>query len=443
VIAAVVATGGFAQLVGDRPAGRGASVWFAAVMCASVVSGRMPFTLGCAFAIWAIVAASRGHAIAAGLLAALTALASPVAAMFLALAGVAWWWSPRDEDTPPGPPLTGLAARAHPRAPLSVAAAAIAVVALLVAAFPAGGSEPFVPSAFWPCLAACGVAYWLAPAGRFRTGIALYALLLVAAFAIPSPIGGNAVRLGALLSGPLGFLVLWPRRRRLFWLLALPMVWWGLYPPARDWIESETDPATHASYFAPVVAELARREAAAPTPGRVEVPFTGRHWEAAHVASAVPLARGWERQYDRKVNDVFYKGKLTPARYDAWLRENAIRWVALPDAHMDPSAITEAHLVGSGQPFLQEVWRSEHWRLYAVRDAVPIGVTALRPDGFDAPGAGLVRIRFSPYWAVIRGQGCVERAAGGWTRVRASGPVTVGMRFAPGRIVSRGPRCTT
>ena len=72
---------------------------------------------------------------------------------------------------------------------------------------------------------------------------------------------------------------------------------------------------------------------------RVEVPFTHNHWEAAHLASAVPLARGWERQLDEKANALFYDGRpLTPARYQRWLRDAGVRWVALPDAPLDYSA---------------------------------------------------------------------------------------------------------
>jgi hypothetical protein len=54
-----------------------------------------------------------------------------------------------------------------------------------------------------------------------------------------------------------------------------------------------------------------------------------------------------------------------------------------------------------------------------------------------------LRVHFTPYWAVVRGDACVERAAGDWTRlrVRRAGSLRVATRFAPGRIVSRGVRC--
>ncbi|MEY2533997.1 MAG: hypothetical protein QOF29_1907, partial [bacterium] len=49
----------------------------------------------------------------------------------------------------------------------------------------------------------------------------------------------------------------------------------------------------------------------------------------------------------------------------------------------------------------------------------------------------------NPYWRLAGGRGCVERAPGGWTRVRVDGPGTVRLEpaFAPGRIGATSPRC--
>ena len=67
--------------------------------------------------------------------------------------------------------------------------------------------------------------------------------------------------------------------------------------------------------------------------------MTVNHWEAADLAKVVPLARGWERQLDQKANPIFYDGEpLTASSYHDWLRENAVRWVALPNAPLDYSA---------------------------------------------------------------------------------------------------------
>jgi hypothetical protein len=100
------------------------------------------------------------------------------------------------------------------------------------------------------------------------------------------------------------------------------------------------------------------------------------------------------------------------------------------------------------------VWRGVHWQLFAVRGARsltqgPATLVDMDSSGFvlDATGPGrvLVRVRWSPYWALAEGRGCVERAHGGWTRVvvRAAGTVDVSQRFSPWRAFASAssPRC--
>jgi hypothetical protein len=54
-----------------------------------------------------------------------------------------------------------------------------------------------------------------------------------------------------------------------------------------------------------------------------------------------------------------------------------------------------------------------------------------------------VRIHFSPYWAIADGGGCVARAPGDWTevRARAAGSLRVVIDFSLSRVFSHGPRC--
>jgi hypothetical protein len=322
-------------------------------------------------------------------------------------------------------------------------AAAVALVTATVIAggamavlFPEGGSEPFVPSSFWPALAGALIALTLVPRA-LHAGIGVYALVLVGAFALTTPVGGNAARLGALLGGPLAVGFLW-RRRRALAIAALPLAYWTLYAPVHDVLQAADDPARPASYYAPLLAELEGQGV-----GRLEIPFTEGHWESARVAPSVPLARGWERQLDRKVNTVFYEGTLTAGRYERWLDDNAVRWVALPDAPLDPSAQAEARLIRGGLPYLRETWHGEHWRLFAVRDARSLGADELGHDWFTTRG-GVVRVRWTPYWAVVEGRGCVREAAGGWTAVTpqtAGENVRVAIRFSPLRALSDRPRC--
>ena len=435
-LSAVAATAAFGRLAtgafGPR-AGRLAGLWFAAAMTAAVVSGRLPFVFGTALGTAALLAAVRERVALATALGAATALGSPVAALFVTLVTAAWVLA-----RPQGRPA--------PRAAWTMGAATAGLAVAVGVLFPEGGTEPFAASSFWPALGATLLALAIAKDGprALRAGLMLYGLLLVAAFAVPTPLGGNAARLGALLGGPLAVALLWPRRPWVLAMVALPLAYWMTYPAVRDWARAAEDPSLHASYYAPLLAEIAKRDAGK-DPARVEIPFTAGHWESYRVAQHVPLARGWERQLDRSDNPLFYDGRLTDARFRAWLRSHAVRWVALPDAglQLDQSAQAEAVLISAEPGYLREVWSSANWRLFEVRKPKPLGVTHLGIASFTAR-SGLVRVRWSRHWVVVAGRGCITRGPGGWTRVSASQPDTairVAMSVDPLRALVGGRRC--
>jgi len=338
-------------------------------------------------------------------------------------------------------------------------------IAFLSVAFPEGGSQPFVASAFWPALAGVVVIGLAIPPGRraLRIGALLYAVVLIGSFLVPSAVGGNADRLGALAAGPLAACALLgaaqPWRRRLLLALVLPLTYWQANAPVTDFVSTVSNRSTGASYYAPLLAELALLDVGyGRRPARIEVVPTVDHWEARFVAPAAMLARGWERQLDRYRNGLFYSSRaLTPQRYEAWLRAQSISYVALPDASLDYSAKAEARVLGEpalrgARGAIEEIWRSRHWRLFAVRAPAPLAAApaSLEQAGTQsfsllapAPGSYVVRLRFTPYWALSRGRGCVSQAPGGWTEVRAAsaGTVHVVIDFSLGRIFSRGPRC--
>jgi MFS family permease len=414
--------------------GRPGVIWFAAATSLNLITGRLAFGLGVTVGLATVLAITHRREALGIVLAVATTLASPVAGLFLAMGAAAWW----------------LAARSN-RA-IVLATAALIPAAFLSFAFPEGGPEPFVASSFWPTLVT--IAFLLAalpPEEReLRIGSALYALATIAAYVIASPMGGNVTRLGALFGGPLLACLIWRRRPLILAALALPLLYWQWNAPVRDWIRAHGDPSIHASYYKPLLGFLGRGHG---DPFRVEIPFTANHWESARVAPHYPLARGWERQLDKKYNALFYRDRLDPDTYRRWLEANAVRYVALSDARLDGSARQEDALVRSGRlPWLREVWSGPHWRVYAVGGAVqfaqgPAAVTRVGSDSVDLiaarAGTVLLRVHFTPYWALVRGSGCVERD-GAWTRIRVRrpGPLRLATRFEVGRIVSRGPRCT-
>jgi hypothetical protein len=436
-LGAVAATAAFiplARAAAPSPAAATAATWlFAAGVLSNVVIGRMPFTLGIALAVTAWLCAERPawtwRALAA-VLALACVLASPVAGAFLALAAAA-------RAAGSGREALGFAAT------LAVpVAAGGATMALL---FPEGGDDRFVATAFWPMLAvsAAGAAL-LAPGRRaLRAGVVLYLVVLIGAFVIPTPFGQNALRLPVLL-GP-ALLVLAPRATAPWAAIAAvlaTLVYLQWLPAVRAVAETHGDPSTEESFYADPRAFL---EGVVRPGERVEVAFTHNHWEAAHLATAVPLARGWERQLDEKANPLFYDGRpLTPRRYHRWLHESAVRWVALPDAPLDYSAEAEARLLERGTPYLRLAHESPGWRIWEVRDAAAPAsagakVLAADPAGFEVEAGGptVVRQRYTRWWN--SDGACVSRAPGGWTRVTPVDGTRV--RVHAGFPMTDGPDC--
>ncbi len=426
-LAAIAASALFAAIArqrwGDR-AGTAAGLWFSLGATGTLVSGRLTFLLGVAFALAAALALQRRRPAAAAALAVATALASPVAALFLALGAIAW----------------GLASRERRAAAAVVTVAALAPVAALAGLFPEGGTEPFVASAFWPALAGIALVAALLPAREraLRIGAGLYGAACVAAFVVATPLGGNVTRLGGLLAGPvvLGALLAGGRRRPATLVaVVLALGYWQAFPAVRDVLRSSGDPSTAAAYYGPLLRYLQREGPASAF--RVEIPFTENHWEGAHVAPSIALARGWERQLDRRYGALFYDGSLSAASYRAWLDEHAVAYVAVPDVPLDGAGRDEARLIAGGLAYLRPVWRDAHWRVFAVRRPAAMvrgaaGTISLQPDGFEIrarrAGDALVRVRHTRWWSVTGGRACVGRASGGMTRVRVLRPGIVRVR---------------
>jgi hypothetical protein len=487
-LSAVLAAALFSKLIDGRfptRATRLAALWFALGVGIELLSGRVPFELGLALGLAALLALARRHHCLACGLALLSALASPVAGAFLALAALAWAaasTAPADTTLAEGqaqaqsPTASGSVGDGPRRWQGSaVAASALLPILLLALVFPEGGSEPFAASAFWPALAATLLFAALLPRAQstLRVGTLLYAVALAGAYLLSTPVGGNAVRLGALTAGPLAACVLVGRPlsggfSRLLSLAVPLLLYWQLVAPVRDLASSARDPAVNASYYTPLIARLDQLQRvgggsgegpgatnAANVPPRIEVVPTRDHWEARWMAPRFPLARGWERQLDRSTDAVFYSSRpLTAARYRAWLLDLAVSYVALPAAPLDPSGRAEARLLehDAAPAGLREVWRSRRWRLFSVRGGralvePPARLIGLGSDSFTLAvahaGEYIVRVRFTPYWDIFAGRGCVRRAAGGWTRIeaRSSGSIHVGIHFSLTRIFSRGARC--
>lgn len=427
---------GIARVVYGRRT-RSAAACFALAASGDLWIGRLTFALGVAFALLAVLALVRGRPRWAVAPAVLCAASSPVAGLLLAFAGVTHMLHER--RLRPGIVLLG---------------APLAVVLPLELLFPEGGWQPYAASSIFATLGVTLAFVCALPREerllRFSGMLYLPAVLLSL---IHAPMGSNVERYAVLLAGPLLLCGLarsgWgaTRGRLALVVTALCGIFaWTFWAPVRQTAQVLGDPSTGASYYQPLRSFLATH---AHGPVRIEVPFTKSHWDAAMLAPYVSLARGWERQLDKRYNEPIEADPLAPAVYRRWLERNAISYVALPDAALDGSSVAEAALIRKGVPYLEEVLHTAHWRVFEVLGATPLAsppatLEQLGHDSFSlrfpSAGTALVRVRYTPYWTLVAGQGCVRKAAEGWTAVSAAraGVVRIAARFSLERGLGLG-----
>jgi hypothetical protein len=442
-IASAIASAALFQVIARRHFGRSAlagSIWFALAASTLVFHGRVTFGAGVVLGLAAVLALQRHRERLAVALAVLCGLTSPVAAVFLALAGAA----------------TAIADRR--RAGYAIALGALVPVVAIQVAFPEGGQQPYsVDDLLW-LLASCAIVLILLPRREraLRLGAWLYALGGIATYILDTPLGNNVCRLAPLVAGPLILCALGSdrrgTRRNLLVVAGLltVLVYFQWKPVFQDVGKVRTDPVVEPSYYRPLLGFLAR---AGGPPFRIEIPFTEAHWEAAEVARRFPLARGWERQLDGTRDALFYGGVLNRVSYGTWLAEHGVRFVAVASGKPDFSSYKERALIETGLPYLRLAWRSKEWRVYEVTlphaILIPHGPAAMTLASLGTedlvidvqrPGDAAVKVHWSPYWRAYGG--CVERD-GQWTRVSAKrpGPLRMAIDFSPERIVSHGRRC--
>ncbi len=429
----------FDRLVRDHwgAEARWATLWFAAGVVTLLADGQLTFALGVAFGLASLRSLQTGRTTLAIAAAAACPLASPVAGAFLAGVLAAGVWERGERLN---------------RAAIAACAAALILTVAPNLAFPEPGRFPFVASSFisipiW-CAAALFLTWRAEGEARLRRVIVGYAVAGTAIFLVPNALGGNAVRLGALFGGPVLAAVLLSHRplprlhpRVPAWFYTAVLVvtlagslYWQFTASVTQIARSVGDPSTEESFFHPASRWLMEHGGRGT---RIEVPPTANHWESAYLAPKFDLARGWLRQLDTARDDIFYKeGALTSHSYEMWLRNNAIRYVALPIAPLDYSSAAERRLILTGPPYLHERFRDNHWRIFEVAKPKPIvaplgsgraSADSVGPQGFalhvTKPGEFLVRVNFTPYWSIGSGSGCLLRH-GKWTVARVARPGT-------------------
>ena len=437
VLSAATATAAFTLLVretwGEQTAL--ATRLFAVVTAASVVTAAFPYGLGLAFTLAALLALARGRTVWFGVFVALTLAASPLAFLFLVVFVCA----------------AGISRLEHkPTKPAAIVAATCVVAALIWRLFPDPGRFPFATGELAAALTFCGiglgVTWRLERARILRALFAIYAVLCVLAYAVPSDIGANAARL-RYAAIPIAALALSLRRWRPWPVAAVALALacsWNLSPLAWSLARSSHDPSAAAAYWQPAVSFLHRSLA----PGyRVEAVDTAGHWEAVYLARAgVPIVRGWFRQDDFPQNEVLYDGP-GPASYLRWLHHLGVRYVILTTAPPDYSARSEARLLESGRSGLPVVYRTAHLTVFSVPHADPIvsgpdapRVVALTQTRIDlalrSAGTYHLAVRYSPYFSADGA--CIKKTADGMTRldVRRAGHFRIAFAVTPGRALA-------
>jgi len=367
---------------------------------ADVAAGRITYQCGLVCALAAVLVVMNQRPAAGFVLAFLAGAASPVATVGL------WIYA-----------ATGLVQRRISDA-VVLGLGSAAATAIISIYFADGADMTFSTEDLARAIAASALVIVLLPKRHLiiKIGAAVNLLIIIVAAAVDSPVGSNAVRLGLVFAIPIvAAFVEWR-----VWIAAIAVVaaLWA-QPPVMSTIGSLAGvPATKNSYYAPLVTAIHRQGALT---GRVEVPEITGHWDTALLARHVPLARGWLRQVDTKLNDdVFFKHSPTAATYRTWLATNAVQYVAVPDAKLTGVGHREAELIQHGLPYLHRVWQNERWTLYAVTGATPIVGAPAHLVSMDAarivvtaPRNTVARIRIRWFeWTTLNtaSGGCIARS---------------------------------
>ncbi len=330
----------------------------AAAVCqaASMVEGRTTFNVGMACGLCCLLLLGKSdkyHRSAAAAFAVLAAAASPMAALLLWVCAGALLFGRRYADSI-----------------MVLIASGIPVIVTSVI-FGEGGVQIFDFKHASRAVAVTLLAFLVTPKRLplLRIGALLGAVMVAAAYVIPTPVGSNSMRLSLLFAVPTIVAFNDWRRAQAAALVALALLVQN--PVSTSTVKLAGGPDTKASYYTPLIDEVARR---GPVTGRIEVPESTSHWEATYVAQSLPFARGWLRQTDVDLNHVaLYDNPPNAATYRQFLDDNFVQYVAISDARTRANyGGRETALVLAGLPYLTQVWSNAHWRLYAVDQATSV-----------------------------------------------------------------------
>jgi hypothetical protein len=387
------------------------ATWSAAIASSfSLWSGRVPFALGSAAMLVALLFVRGNRRLPAALAGIGTTLLSPVSGAFLILG------------------LTGLYLHDPSRRKTTLAAVGATGACLIGVAIYFGmpGPQTFRPSSAILTASAIGAMLLARPPAYLRSVLVISLVACPLLAVIPNGMGSNFERF-AFICLPVAVVA----TARTWWPLTALVTAFalgcGVGGSIRD-LTVAAQPMSAASYYIGLNKQLDH------TPGlaayRVEVVPDGTYVAAYALLGHALLARGYETQTDNKLNAVVNAPTLDPVTYKVWLDNNAVGYVAIGRKTIQSQP--EYRLVRSGTlPYLTQVWSDHNWTLYRVTDPSPIAappakVTEADQAGLtiDVPKGGSValRIRWSRFLQVRgpRGIDTGLRPDGqGWTKLVA------------------------
>lgn len=386
-----------------------AATWLSALTAGfNLWAGRIPFALGCAVAVAALIAVRERRLLLAISASVVTMLCSPVPGAFLTFAVA----------------VTALPGRTYRKLGIAVCAASGFTFLALVIYFGNPGPEGY---AIGSGLLTAGTALLMLlarPPAALRLVLWCTAAGAVLLTLFPNGMGSNFTRLPWICL-PVAVVATATARRKLVALAVLPAVALGANATIVDLVRSQT-PSASAHYYRPLIRQLDR----VPHLDNYRVEVVSNpiiHTAAYALLGHAALAGGYETQEQNQVNALLSDPTLLNATsYKVWLDNNAVGYVAFDRMAVNTSP--EYQLVAHRLPYLRLVSSGRKWLLYRVANRTPIVPPPLRV--LSATQAQLriavpcrcttpLRLRYSKFLsAVSRGgrvSGAVRDDGTGWT----------------------------
>ena len=352
----------------------------------SLWSGRIPFALGTAISIAALIGVREQRRWRAIICTALAVLVSPVSGALIALG------------------LTGtfLVSRSHRViSALTILTAAFTLV-VLAGIFGVPGPEGFDAKQALAVTLGLLLLLLARPPKYLTVVILLSVAVCPVLLVVPNGMGSNFVRF-VWIWLPVAVIATAGRRLATAVLASALAVCAGALGTMRDLAVARA-PMSSPSYYAPLATEL--DTLAALTTYRLEVVSDGSHTAAYALLGHAMLARGYETQTDNILNPVLTsRVHLNATTFKIWLDDNAVGYLAIGKTSLHPNP--EYTLVAAGKPpYLRVIWSSSNWTLYRVASPTPIVSKPARITDADQasmtieiayPGSIPIRVRWSKF----------------------------------------------